>query len=358
MNRLSDTSKYALLYFACISGAAVFLLVVLTLTGNSYLDMSEAFLEGSTLNAGKWGETLTAMVPIALVALGAIVCFEAGYVNIGQEGQLLVGGAAAAYVGIHFTGPGPLVLAALLICGALAGAIWAGISALLKFWRGVPEVLTTLLLVMVAFQVTGYGLKTTSLIADPNPVAGSRNLSSPELAENSRLGEFEIFSNQISIGIFIALFLAGAVWLVMNRTLIGFRLKTLGRNSLIARRAGISEISYGSGALLFSGGMAGLAGATILASGLTSYSFSPGFSLNFGWGGLLVALVIRGKAWLAILAAGLFAGFHTGSQFLAATGASRQIGNLTQGIFVLALLIPPAVIYLWQRRPAFSGEIR
>ena len=348
--------KIGTLYAICILAVTGLIALILETTGGSWSGAIVAFVQGSLTNPSSWGQTLTFMVPLALVALGAILSFEAGQINIGQEGQLIVGGATATFVGVHLEGPGGVVLILILLAGFLAGAIWAFIAALLKFLRGVPEVLTTLLLVAVAFQVAGYGLKKTNLLADPNAQAGSRSLSSPELADDFRLGEITIFGNTISVGIFIMLSLAVLIWLVMNKMVIGFKLRTLAQNPVVAHRAGISKALYGSTALLFSGGMAGLAGAVILTSGLTDWTFIPGFSLSLGWTGLLVALISRNKAWLVVLVAILFAGLHTGSQVLAATGVDRQIGNITTALIALALLIPPAIIYFRSQKSQQSQE--
>ncbi len=350
-----NTQKKILIYTFCLlAGAGIFALILQT-AGISWPATSSAFIDGSFLEPGRWGETLTYMLPLALVALGAIFSFRAGYINIGQEGQLIIGGAAAAYVAAHLNAPGPVVLVLLLAAGAVAGALWAGMAAFLKFWRAVPEVLTTLLSITLAFQLTGYGLKTTALIANPDPPTGGRSLGSEPLPASSRLGEFEIFGNEISVGIFLVIGLAVLTWLIMEKTVAGFRLQTLGQNPGIVARAGISKELYGTGAMLFSGGLAGLAGAVILASGITSYTFLPGFSLNFGWTGLLVALIARNKAWLTIVVASLFAGFYTGAQFLASTGVNRQVGDVATAIFVLAFLIPPALIYFFQRQGRLLG---
>lgn len=347
-----EALKTSGLYASCILGVTAFIAIILETTGGSWSKAIVAFIEGSLLNAGSWGTTLIFMVPLALVGLGAIVSFKSGMVNIGQEGQLIIGGVAATFVGLHISLPAPITLFLMLGAGFLAGAIWAGIAAVLKFWRGIPEVLTTLLLVMVAFQVSDYGLKRVALIGNPNPLPESRNLGSGEISSDFRLGEVHIFSNSISIGIFIMLGLAISTWFLMNKMTAGFKLQLLGQNHVVAKRAGISKELYGSSVLSFSGGMAGFAGAIILTSGITGYEFLPGFSLSIGWTGLLVALISKNKSWLVVLVSLLFAGLHTGSQFLAATGVDRQIGNVTTALFVLALLIPPAVIYHQKKKPA------
>ena len=106
---------------------------------------------------------------------------------------------------------------------------------------------------------------------------------------------------------------------------------------------------------MLSGGFAGLAGAAMLAGGgfaFGNYQLVPGFSSNIGWTGLLVALVARERALVAIPVAFVFAGLRTGSSFVGSTGVEGRITDVIQGLLVLALLIPPAVMFIRDRRRA------
>ncbi|MFV1991536.1 MAG: ABC transporter permease, partial [Acidimicrobiales bacterium] len=125
-----------------------------------------------------------------------------------------------------------------------------------------------------------------------------------------------------------------------------------------AQRAGVSRTRYGSAALLVSGGFAGLAGAAMLAGGgfaFGNYRLVPGFSAGIGWTGLLVALVAREKALAAIPVAFIFASLRTGSSFVGSTGVEGRITDVIEGLLVLALLIPPAVMFLRDQRRARSA---
>ena len=118
----------------------------------------------------------------------------------------------------------------------------------------------------------------------------------------------------------------------------------------------MAPVRYGGAAMLISGGFAGLAGAVMLAGGdFGGYRMTPGFAVNIGWTGLLVALVARDRATLAIPIAFVFAGLRTGSGFLAATGVERRITDVVQALLVLALLIPPAVLFIRERRRAAAA---
>ena len=131
----------------------------------------------------------------------------------------------------------------------------------------------------------------------------------------------------------------------------------LGHNARTAQRAGVAAHRYGGRALLTSGAFAGFAGGLMLAGGdFGNYTLVPGFPSNIGWTGLLVALVARQRVAAAVVVAIVFAGLRTGSGFLAATGVERRITDVVQGLLVLALLIPPALLFLRQRRRALAAR--
>ena len=357
-SRVLHLSEIVVLYVVCIAGALVISALLVAVTGGSWQAVFAALLDGSVRNPGRWGTTIGVFAPLLLVALGTIVNVKAGLVNIGQEGQLLIGGALAAYVSIHLDAPGAVLLVALTAAGIMAGAFWAGIAAGLRYWRNVPEVLTSLLLVLVASQVVGYGFRFDSLLLEPLSEGRSLQVQqTPLVPEGARLERVTIFGNEFPISAFIAVILAGAIAFLVAHTVWGLRIRALGRNPRVAHRAGVSASRFGMGSMLISGALAGLAGAFMLTGGdFGAYRFSPGFAVNIGWTGLLVALVSRGRALFAIPLAFAFASLRTGSGFLAATGVERRITDVVQALLVLALLIPAAILFIRQRRRAAAAS--
>ncbi len=343
------------LYAVSIAAALVLAGILVVATGGSWQDVYRAMINGSLRNPGRWGGTLGATVPILVVALGTIVSGRAGLVNIGQEGQLVMGAAFGAYVGVRLGGPGPFVIVALCLAGVLGGAIWAGIAGVLRYTRNVPEVLTTLLLGTVASSVVGFGLKRSWLLLAPAAGRANRNQVSEQLAADTRIPRITVFGNEFPISVFISVAIALVLAVVLARTVAGFRLGMLGLNPRTARRAGVSETRYGIGAMLVSGGFAGLAGALMLAGGdFGSYQLVSNFGAGIGFAGLLAALVARQKVIAAIFVAFVFGCLRTGSNFLRAGGLSTRIADVVQGLLVLALLVPPALLYLRQRRRAVA----
>ena len=248
-------------------------------------------------------------------------------------------------------------MVALLVAGAIGGALWAAIASTLKYRRSVPEVLTTLLLVTVATQLVGYGLKNQWLLLAPSEGRANRQQISEQLADDTRIPRVTWFGNEFPISALVAVAIAAFIAFALARTLWGFRLRLLGHNERTAQRAGIAADKHGGRALLISGAFAGLAGGMMLAGGdFGNYTLVPGFPSEIGWTGLLVALVARQRVAAAVFVSLIFASLRTGSGFLAATGVERRITDVVQGLLVLALLIPPALLSLRQRRRAVAAR--
>ena len=347
--------EWLVLYAVSVAAALVVSALLVEATGGSWSAVLVALWDGSFRLPGRWGETLTTAAPLLVVALGTMLSSKAGLINIGQEGQLYVGAAFGTYFGFLIGGVGGIGavnIILILFFGAVGGAFWAGIAALLRFWRGVPEVLSTLLLVTVASQAVSYGLRREWLLLAPEHSRGNRNQVSEQLAADSRLPRLELFGNELPLSVLFAFALAVVVAFVLSNTIWGFRLRLLVSNPKVAHRWGVAESRYGALALLLSGAFAGLAGALMLTGGgfaFGNYQLVLGFANNVGWTGLLVALVAYEKPLAAIFVSIVFAALRTGSNFVGATGVEHRITDVIAGLLVLALLIPAAVMF-WRDR--------
>ncbi len=345
----------ATLYVISIGGTLVIAAGLVAITGHSPARMFGALIDGAFLAPGRWGQTLTTATPMLLVALGMVVGVKAGLFNIGQEGQLLMGALAMALVGTRMAGPGPVLLVAGLVIGAVAGGAYAGLAALMRYRKGGHEVITTLLLVFVAFQIVGFAVTTGWFLRDPDPNRPAQAVTSAALPASARLPVVTLFGNELSVGFLIAVVAAAGVAFLLHRNVAGFRLRLLGSNPKVAHQAGVAAARAGSWALIISGALAGFAGAVMLASGASGGRLTTGFSAEIGWQGLLVALLAGSNPVACLPMAILFAALRTGAGFLAATGVDRKVVDVIQALLVLALLLPPAVHFLRQRRRTISG---
>jgi general nucleoside transport system permease protein len=354
-SRRGVTGEVVVLYVVCIGVALALAAALVAVTGGSWRDVYTAMLDGSVRNGGRIGLTVGVAAPILMVALGTIVSGRAGLVNIGQEGQLVMGASFAAFAAARL-GSGPVTLVAALAIGVVGGAIWSGIAGALRYWRNVPEVLSTLLLGGVAANLMGYGLRHEWLLLAPASGRANRNQVSEPLPENTRIPRVTWFGNELPISAIAGVLIAIALAVVLGRSIVGFRLRMLGLNPGTAQRAGVAERRYGLGAMLASGGFAGLAGAMMLAGGdFGNYQLVANFGAGIGFAGLLAALVARQRVLIAIFVAFVFGGLRTGSGFLRATGVSGRIADVVQGLLVLSLLLPPAILYVRERRRALAA---
>lgn len=355
-SRRTETAEIVALYALCLFVALTVSAVLVVSTGGSWTDVYTAMFDGSLRKSGRIGLTLGYAAPILLVGLGTIVSGRAGLVNIGQEGQLLIGASVATYVAVRLGGPGPIALIIALIAGIAGGALWAGIAGFLRYWYKVPEVLTTLLLGAVAANVMGWGLRNRWLLLASSEGRANRNQVSEVLDADVRIPRIHLFGNEFPISVLLAVLLAVALAVVMARSTTGFRLRMLGNNPRTAQRAGVSEKRYGFVAMLTSGGFAGLAGGVMLAGGdFGSYQLVANFGAGIGFAGLLAALVANQRALVLIFVAFVFGALRSGSGFLRATGVSARISDVVQSMIVLALLLPPAILYIRARRRALAA---
>jgi simple sugar transport system permease protein len=202
----------------------------------------------------------------------------------------------------------------------------------------------------------GFGLRHEWLLLAGAGNRANRNQVSDPLADDTRIPRVTWFGNEFPISAVAAVLLAIGLSIVLTRSIVGFRLRMLGRNPSTAQRAGVSERHYGLGAMLVSGAFAGLAGGVMLAGGdFGNYQLVANFGAGIGFAGLLAALVSRQRVLVAIFVAFVFGCLRTGSGFLRATGVSGRIADVVQGLLVLSLLLPPALLYIRERRRALAA---
>ena len=337
------------LYVTSIAVAFGLSALLVQLTGKSATSAFTAMYQGSLQDGGSLAQTVDEAVPLLVVAMGTIICNRAGIFNIGQEGQLIFGAMIGAAVGLKVPGPGFLGMVTILVACAVGGAFWAGIAALLRYWRRVDVVISTLLLTFVAFQVISFAVTRSWLLRETS-VNGSITIAEsnllPDQVQLPRVGSPPDFN--LSLGFFLSLALAVVVMFVLKRSRWGFRLRLLGLNRAVAHRTGVSEWRMGTAALLLCGAFAGLAGGIMLTG--TVFRIQPGFSNNVGFDGLLVALVAQGRVMVAVPVAFFFGALRSGGGFLATTGVPRYLVDVVQALLVLAAVFPPAFQMLRRRR--------
>jgi ABC-type uncharacterized transport system permease subunit len=345
----ADAWRTAGITVACVAVACALGALLVALADGSPSEVVDALYTGSIADSAGWSQTLVNAAPLLLVALGACIANRAGVFNIGQEGQLLIGAMVGCFVALRLQGPGWVVITVALVAAAAGGGAWSGISAAMYYTRGVNVVVTTLLLTFIAAQVVQFAVLSPSLLQEKGMGNGPARPQSDAVPEYLRLASFGQYPDlTIGVGVIIALLAAVGLAVLLNRSRWGFRLGMLGLNPMAARHAGVRASRLGGSALVLSGAFAGLAGGVILMG--TVFRLQPAISNNFGWDGLLVALVARSRPGLAIPVAVLFGGLRAGSSYLAATGVPAYLVDVIQALLVLAFVIPPVLSALWGRR--------
>ncbi|MFF0089567.1 ABC transporter permease [Streptomyces canus] len=333
---------------AVAAGASALLLL---LTGGSPSASASAIWTGSLADATGWTTTLLNAAPLLLVAVGACVCASAGTFNIGQEGQVLIGGLAGAWVGLRLALPGPMLVVVVMIAAAVGGGAWAALSALMLRYRGVNVPVSTLLMTFLAIQLVTFAVSTPWLQESAQGTSGIADAASNPVPANARLGGFGQYpSVQLNLGLVIALVAAVGVALVLSRSRWGFRVRMLGLNPLTAKHTGVRVAALGGFTLALSGALAGLAGGLLLVSPIGTNQLQAGLSDNFGWDGLLVALVARNRPLVAVPVSLVFAVLRAGGDFLSATGVPYYLVDVVKALLVLAFVAPPVLVDLFRRR--------
>jgi simple sugar transport system permease protein len=345
-----------------LAAVAVGLLVgalILGATGHPVLASYRELWQGAVGSSFSLGLTLNRAAVLILTALGFIVAFRAGLMNIGAEGYIYVGGAAAAAAALAL-GSLPTVLSVplCLAAAAIAAAALSSLAGVLRIWRHVPEVLSTLLLNFIAIQIVSYLVRNPDLLqessrSNASGYAGTAsNLPQSALVpQNTRLPAV-LSSNPAHWGIVVAVLVATLVWLLFRSTLLGFRFRVVGSRLATAEFSGLAVKKLSIGAMAISGAIGGLAGASLVLG--DRFRILDGISPGFGYVGILVALLGRASPLGAVLAGVLFAGLQLGGQSVEASGSAPQaIVLVLQGVIVVALAAAlPVERFLARRRMA------
>ncbi len=259
------------------------LAAILGLSGYPLGTILDGTIKGSLTAPGAWQSTLRWMIAYVIIGAGVLVTVRAGFLNLGAQGQFYSGAIASVWVALRWkSGPAPLVIAAGLIGGAAAGALWSLIPGILKVVWGTDEVITTLMANFLGILwlrwVTNGPLK--------NPIGSGESTSTESIAKQFRI------SSGAGVSVWTICAAAGvlaATWLLISRTRFGVLSALTGRNQLMASWQGIDAKRSGLVSFLVSGGAAGLAGAIEVFG--PNGRVSSGFAPDIGFTAILVAII-------------------------------------------------------------------
>ncbi|WP_441294398.1 ABC transporter permease [Curtobacterium sp. MCBA15_009] len=278
-------------------------------------------------------------VPLVAAGLGIALSFRAGLFNIGGQGQILMGAAAAGWVGFSFDLPAAVHIPLTILAGIVGGAVWGGIVGVLKARTGANEVVVTIMLNYVALYLVSYLLRTPGLLQAP----GSANPISPTTKDSALLPALFGPRYGVDLGFVVAILAVVVVWWLVNKSSLGFRFRTIGENPRAARVAGMSVPSLTIWVLVISGALVGIAGAYQVQGAVTT-GFTSGIDAGIGFDAITVALLGRSKPWGVFWAAILFGILKNGGYAMqAANGIPIDIVGVIQALIVLFIAAPPLV---------------
>ncbi len=378
MNRqFIDRLVDALLPFVAVLAAFAIGGIILLLLGENPLEAYRSMLFGAFGNKNGLADTLVKSVPLMLVALGIAIAFRGGMINIGAEGQLIVGALFTTYLGIALGDriSGVMVIIIGLLGGALMGGIWGAIPGYLKAQLGVNEILSTIMMNQIAIQV-GYFLLRGPMIDPAEVEAGTNIPHSARLPKEVDLPRFtdiaqslgfteraqdmglegylgEIYGvlaepTRLHSGFIFAVIMAILVYIFLWRTTIGYRIRAVGLNLHASRYAGINVKRTMVLSMTLSGAFAGLAGAVEIL-GLHHRMFEPtAVSAGYGFTGIVAALFGKLHPLGIIPSSILFAGLLVGGDKMQRAMQVPQV--LTVALLGLVVLFVVSTDYFVRKR--------
>ncbi len=287
------------------------------------------------------GESLMLTTPYIFAGLAVALGFRGGLFNIGAEGQIFVGGLAAAFVGYSFKGlPWIIHLPLALLAAILAGAVWGAIPGFLKARYGAHEVINTIMMNYIAFRLADYLLQGPMSRPDRMPIT-------PDVLPSAWLPTLLPSPVRVHLGLIIALIMAGVVYWFLWKTPLGLEIRMAGANPRAARYAGIRIAVIIVLTMALSGALAGMAGANQVLG--VEHRMVRAFSSGYGFDSIALALLGNSHPLGVVLAAFLF-GFLQGgaAQMQATVGVPIEIIKIIQGLIIIFVAAPEIIRSLYR----------
>ncbi|MBZ0319760.1 MAG: ABC transporter permease [Anaerolineae bacterium] len=307
-SKLVNISLNITLLLLAVGAALVVGSVMIMLMDADPVKAYQALYEGAFGTTNSRAETLVKATPLLFVGIGICVAFRGGVINVGGEGQMIIGALAGVWIALSLDTvprfienvpindfPQITVVTLSLLAGFVAGALWGGIAGVLKAYFGVNEILSTIMLNQIALQLMNYLLN--GVLLDPEQKDRVNRIpKTARIEEHAKLPRIDWFSDtptRLHAGLIVGLALAVVVYILLWRTTLGYRIRAVGQSDRASRYAGINVKRQVLYSILISGGCAGLAGAVQvlgLQYRLQTDGSAAGFTGNAGFNGIVAAL--------------------------------------------------------------------
>ncbi len=321
-----DKHQEAFLMILSLFGALFVGGIFLQISGHNPFEAYGALLKGALGSKYGISDTITNSVPLILTGLALVFSAKVGIFNIGAEGQLYVGALFATIVGLFVKLPPFVHSIAAVLAAIIGGALWALIASYLKESRKVNVVISTILLNYLAIFLVQFLI---------NEYMGNDSLASstPKIQDTAKLPYIIPMPYGVSLAIVFALIAVVAVYIILDKTVFGFKIKIVGLNKDAAEYAGMNVTFLALLGLVISGALAGMGGGLELLG--RQHFLSSGFSPGYGYSGIPVSLMAKNNPFAVILSALLFSILSTGSTEMQKMGVSTSLINVIQGLVVL-----------------------
>ena len=336
-------------FLAILTAVVLGGIIIVLVGGNPFLAYA-GLLQGSFGSIRALSETSVWATPYIFAGLAVALAFKGGLFNIGAEGQLALGAVASALVGYALPGwlgfdlPKIIHLPLAVLVGMAAGAIWAGIVGFLKAYTGGHEVINTIMMNYIALNTISFLLNGPMKDRSPTNVIAR----TPLIDESARMPI--IFEGlRVHWGFVLALLVAFLVWWMLNKSTLGFEIRTVGLNPDAAKYAGINVKRIIIITMALSGMLAGMAGA-LEVTGL-NYRHELGFSIGYGFDAIAIALLGKSHPLGVVLASILFAAMRNGAtrmQFL--TQLPVDLISMLQALILLLVAADAIIRYIYRIR--------
>jgi ABC-type uncharacterized transport system permease subunit len=327
--------------------------LVLKLSGISPVEAYKVMWEGCFSQANYMAYIIIRSTPLILTGLSVAFAFRTGLFNIGSEGQFIIGALTATYLGFVFNFSPWIQIPLVMILATLAAALYGGLSGFMKARFGVHEVLSTIMLNWIALYFSNYAVfiegfrrpntETTEFINESSSITLFSNWKTSEagIAWLSRHPWIESFLRPpVNAGIFIALFAVVIVWVILNKTTFGYKLKAVGFSPAAAEYAGINTKLKVTQSMMIAGALSGLAGATHVM-GVSKNIAMLAAHEGYGFDGIAVSLIGSNHP-LGVMFAGFFLGAlkYSGQKIQSTLEAPSEVIGIMIGAIIFFIAIP------------------
>lgn len=322
--------------------------IIIVYIGKNPLEAYSYLFKGAFGSKAALATTFVKTTPLIFTGLAATFAYRCGVFNLGAEGQFIMGSIASITVATMLPKaavlPVPVVLIISMIAGIVFGGIWGALPGLLKVWRGLNELIVTILLNYVATLFMSYLVNGPMMEGNiPQTAAVQDQLKIPLLSNTMR----------IHYGFFVSLLVALIIYYFLFHTSKGLKLRSVGLNEIASKVYGINAKRFVLISFIVSGAIAGL-GGSIEVHGY-SYRLMPGYGKGFGFDGVAIALIGQLNPIGTVIAACFYAALRTGANMMqVASGIPTSVVAIVQALVIIFVIAGSALTNLPKTKAIFQ----